>query len=330
MTMTEKATIEVSEVHWLMDMFQSVDVGLVVLDKDYKIQVWNGFMENHSGVSPYDVRNKSLFDAFPALDETWLKQKTDPVFILKNRAFTIWEQTPHIFKFKNYRPITSVAPFMYQNATFIPLTDTQGEVTHLCIIIYDVTDVAISKIELEEANTELKRLSQTDRLTNLNNRGYWEECLQKEFQRQKRSHNISTLLIFDIDHFKRVNDGYGHAAGDEAILHLAKVLRKNLRETDIGGRYGGEEYAVILTETDAKHGMIFAERIRKIVEASHVMYNGIEIKFTISMGLAEYSDDFESHQQWIEAADSALYVAKTNGRNLVRIYNPAETPPVES
>lgn len=327
MTMTEKATIEVSEVHWLMDMFQSVDVGLVVLDRDYKIQVWNGFMENHSGVRPNDVRNKSLFEAFPALDELWLKQKTDPVFVLKNRAFTIWEQTPHIFKFKNYRPITSVAPFMYQNATFIPLTDTMGEVTHLCIIIYDVTDVAISKIELEEVNKELKRLSQTDRLTNLNNRGYWEECLQKEFQRQKRSHNISTLLIFDIDHFKKVNDGYGHAAGDEAILHLAKILRKNLRETDIGGRYGGEEYAVILTETDVQHGLIFAERIRKIVEESHVLYNDIEIKFTISMGLAEYSDQFDNHQNWIEAADSALYVAKTDGRNLVRIFKPDAPEP---
>jgi len=319
--MTEQATIEVSEVHWLMDMFQSVDVGLVVLDQEYRIQVWNGFMENHSGMSPYDVRNKSLFDAFPSLNQDWLKQKTDPVFVLKNRAFTIWEQTPHIFKFKNYRPITSVAPFMYQNATFIPLTDTKGDVTHICVIIYDVTDVAISKMELEEANIELKRLSQTDRLTNLNNRGYWEECLQREFQRQRRTQHISSLLIFDIDHFKRVNDGYGHAAGDEAILHLAKILRKNLRETDIGGRYGGEEYAVILTETDAKHALIFAERIRRLVEASHVMYNEIEIKFTISLGIAEYSDEFDNHQNWIEAADSALYKAKTGGRNQVKIYN---------
>lgn len=317
--MTEKATIEVSEVHWLMDMFQSVDVGLVVLDRDYKIQVWNGFMENHSGISPYDVRDKSLFTTFPDLNEGWLKQKTDPVFVLKNRAFTIWEQTPHIFKFKNYRPITSVAPFMYQNATFIPLTDTRGEVTHLCIIIYDVTDVAITKIELEEANFELKRLSQTDRLTNLNNRGYWEECLKKEFQRQRRTHHVSSLLIFDIDHFKKVNDGYGHAAGDEAILHLAKILRQNLRETDIGGRYGGEEFAVILTETDAKHALIFAERIRRIVEASHVVYNEIEIKFTISMGIAEFSQDFKTHQQWIEEADKALYSAKTGGRNNVKI-----------
>lgn len=316
----QEAKIEVSEIHWMMDMFQSVDVGLVVLDKEYQIQVWNGFMVNHSGMSAADIKDKSLFEAFPSLDQEWLKQKTDPVFVLKNRAFTIWEQTPHIFKFKNYRPITSVAPFMYQNATFIPLTDVTGQVSHICIIIYDVTDVAISKLELQQANQELKRLSQIDRLTNLNNRGYWEECLYKEFQRQRRTNHVSSLLIFDIDHFKKVNDGYGHAAGDEAILHLAKVLRKSLRETDIAGRYGGEEYAVILTETDAKHGMIFAERVRRLVEASHVNYNDIEIKFTISLGIAEFSPKFVDHQNWIEAADSALYEAKTNGRNQVRIY----------
>lgn len=322
--MSEQATVDVSEIHWLMDMFQSVDVGLVVLDRDYKIQVWNGFMENHSGVSPYEVRDKSLFDTFPDLDKDWLTQKTDPVFVLKNRAFTIWEQHAHIFKFKNYRPITSVAPYMYQNATFIPLTNTTGDVTHLCIIIYDVTDVAISRIELEEANQELKRLSQTDRLTNLNNRGYWQECLQKEFQRQRRSNHVSSLLIFDIDHFKHVNDNYGHAGGDEAIVHLAKLLKKNLRETDIGGRYGGEEYAVILTDTKAKDGYIFAERLRKMVESTVVKYNEFEFQFTISLGIAEYNDKVDSAQNWIEKADGALYKAKTSGRNKVFIYQDPE------
>lgn len=318
--MTEKATVEVSEIHWLMDMFQSVDVGLVVLDREYKIQVWNGFMENHSGLLPYEVRDKSLFEAFPNLDKEWLLQKTDPVFVLKNRAFTIWEQHAHIFKFKNYRPITSVAPFMYQNATFIPLTNTTGDVTHLCIIIYDVTDVAISKIELQEVNKELQRLSRTDRLTNLNNRGYWEECLQREFLRQRRGHSVSTLLIFDIDHFKKVNDTYGHAGGDEAILHLAKILKKSLRETDIGGRYGGEEYAVILTGTQAKDAYVFAERLRIMVEKSIVSYNEFEFQFTISLGIAEYTDELNSHQNWIEVADSALYKAKVGGRNRVEVY----------
>ena len=316
--MSNETSLNMSEVHWMMDMFQSVDVGLVVLDKEYKIQVWNSFMENHSGLLPNEVREKSLFDAFKGLDKHWLMQKTEPVFVLKNRAFTIWEQHPHIFKFKNYRPITSVVHFMYQDAAFIALSYTREGV---CIIIYDVTDVAISKIELEEANLELKRLSQTDRLTNLNNRGHWEECLKTEFLRQRRNHRMSTLMIFDIDFFKKVNDSYGHAGGDEAIVHLAKILRANLRDTDTGGRYGGEEFAVILTETDADGASYFAERLRKMVEASIVKYNDLEFQYTISLGLAEYSDSYDSHQNWIECADKALYAAKQNGRNRVEIYS---------
>lgn len=313
--------IEVSEIHWMVEMFQTVDVGLVVLDRDYKVQVWNGFMENHSGLLPSQVRDQVVFELFSELDEEWFRHKAEPVFMLKNRSFTIWEQRPYIFKFKNYRPITGSADHMFQNATFIPLSNTTGEVEHMCIIIYDVTDVAVHKEDLEKANLALEKLSQTDRLTKLNNRGHWEECLKNEFNRLKRrGTKVSTLLIFDIDHFKRVNDGYGHSAGDLAIIHVADTLKKNLRETDVAGRYGGEEYVVILTDTDAEHGMIFAERMRKAIEDSFVQYEDIQIKFTISLGLAEYDERIASHLKWIEAADTALYESKESGRNQTNTY----------
>jgi len=319
--MTDTQT-QMSEIHWLMDMFQTVDVGLLVLDRQYNVQVFNGFMENHSGHRPSSVKDSFIFDLFPELDEEWFRHKAEPVFLLKNRAFTIWEQRRYIFKFSNYRPITSSAKFMYQNSTFIPLSDTRGNVEHICVIIYDVTDVAINRLELQKANNELERLSRTDRLTDLNNRGYWEECLKNEFSRSQRSSkHVSSLLMFDIDHFKRVNDGYGHAAGDVAIQHCANILKANLRDTDIAGRYGGEEYAVILMDTPAKQAMIFAERVRKAIETSFVTYEDIIIKFTISLGIAEFSTNYETHTKWIAASDSALYVSKEGGRNQSSIYN---------
>lgn len=317
-----QANTDMSEIHWLMDMFQTVDVGLVVLDRKYNVQVFNGFMENHSGYTPSRVKGNLIFDLFPELDEEWFLHKAEPVFLLKNRAFTIWEQRKYIFKFRNYRPITSSAKFMYQNSTFIPLSDTRGNVEHICVIIYDVTDVAINRLDLQAANDELERLSRTDKLTDLNNRGYWEECLHLEFSRLERvCTHTSSMLMFDIDHFKRVNDGYGHAAGDLAIQHCAKILKNNLRDTDIAGRYGGEEYAVILVDTPAKQALIFAERIRKALENSFVKYEDIVIKFTVSLGIAEYSSNFDNHVKWIAAADSALYVSKENGRNQTSIYD---------
>ncbi|MDX5406455.1 MAG: diguanylate cyclase [Chromatiaceae bacterium] len=313
--------VEVSEVHWLMDMFQTVDVGLVVLNCDYRIQVWNGFMENHSGLTPRQVRDRYLFDLFSEIDEDWLRRKCDPVILLKNRAFTIWEQRPYIFKFRNYRPITGSAEYMYQNSTIFPLTDTRGQVTHLCFIIYDVTDVAVSRIELESMNGRLKQLTKTDFLTQLFNRGHWEENLIQEFKRLQRYQHKSTLLMCDIDHFKRVNDTFGHAAGDVVIQAIADAVRNTLRATDIAGRYGGEEYAVLLVDTPLAQAAVLAERLRKSVEALTIPYNGQQLKVTLSLGLAEYDSGMKEHRQWIEAADKGLYQSKANGRNQLTCYS---------
>ena len=312
--------VDVSEIHWLMDMFQTVDVGLVVLNCDYRIQVWNGFMENHSGLTPRQVRDRYLFDLFSEIDEDWLRRKCDPVILLKNRAFTIWEQRPYIFKFRNYRPITGSAEFMFQNCTIFPLTDTRGQVTHLCFIIYDVTDVAVSRIELESMNGRLKQLSKTDFLTQLFNRGHWEESLIQEFKRLQRYPHHSTLLMCDIDHFKRVNDGYGHAAGDLVIQKIADAVRQTLRETDIAGRYGGEEYAILLVDTSVEQAVHFAERLRQLVEDMSIHYHQQVLKVTLSLGLAQHSSDMTEHREWIEAADKALYLSKAAGRNQVTCY----------
>ncbi|MFY8327236.1 diguanylate cyclase [Pseudoalteromonas sp. ZZD1] len=314
------ADFNMNEIHWLMDMFNTVDVGLVVLDRDYKVCIWNGFMENHSGMLPSAVKDKDLFDLFPSIDEKWFRSKSESVFILKNRSFTIWEQQPYIFRFKNYRPITGKADHMYQNATFIPLSNTMGEVSHICVILYDVTDEAVNKKELEEVNRKLEQMSQTDALTQLNNRGHWEDTLRQEFLRIKRNAGNSTLLMFDIDHFKKINDEYGHRCGDEALRHIADLLRKTLRETDIAGRYGGEEFAVTLLDSDKEGAETFAERLRSLIENSSVYFDGQQIKMTVSIGYASFDENFERYEKWIEAADKALYASKDNGRNCITDY----------
>ena len=314
------ADLDMNEIHWLMDMFNTVDVGLVVLDRDYRVCVWNGFMENHSGLLPSAVKHKDLFDLFPAIDEKWFRSKSESVFVLKNRSFTIWEQQPYIFRFKNYRPITGKAEYMYQNATFIPLTNIRAEVSHICIILYDVTDIAVNKKELEDLNVRLEQVSQTDSLTQLYNRGHWESTLKQEFLRTKRNGGSSALLMFDIDRFKVVNDEYGHTCGDEALRHLSKLLKTTLRETDIAGRYGGEEFVVTLLDTDEKGAEIFAERLRVLIEQSPVMYKQLEVKVTVSIGFACFSNEFKDHERWIEAADKAMYQSKKNGRNKVTAY----------
>ncbi|NQZ80990.1 MAG: diguanylate cyclase [Colwellia sp.] len=315
-------TEQLNELHWLMEMLHTIDVGLVVLDRQYKVQIWNGFMENHSGLLPREVKDKILFDLFDEIPKDWFKRKAESVFLLKNRAFTIWEQRPYVFKFQNYRPITGTADFMYQNTTFIPLISATGVVSHLCLIVYDVTDNAVHKQDLERVNSELAILSQTDGLTQLFNRTHWENCLQGEYKRWCRSRSSSSLVMLDIDHFKRVNDSYGHMVGDEVIRHLAGVIREHVRETDISGRYGGEEFVILLADTTAENALVFAERLRKEIAEAIVKYNDIEISYSISLGIAEIDESIKTYETWIECADAALYQSKEEGgRNCVTIYS---------
>ena len=209
---------------------------------------------------------------------------------------------------------------MYQNTTFIPLLSSMGEVSHLCLLVYDVTDTAVNKVSLEKANKELAILSQTDGLTQLFNRSHWESCLQAEYKRWMRSQHASSLVILDIDHFKKVNDTYGHVVGDDVIRHLAKLIQVHVRETDIPGRYGGEEFVVLLPDTPLKNAYVFAERLRRAVEASITRYNDIDLKYTISMGIAEVEPTIKSYESWMACADAALYHAKENGRNKVSMH----------
>ncbi|MDX1399871.1 MAG: GGDEF domain-containing protein [Oceanospirillum sp.] len=319
--MDDNQDLDMSRLHWLMQMLQTVDVGLVVVDKTFDIQLWNGFMENHSGVRTMQARGSNIFSLFPELPEQWLTRKIESVFTLDSRAYSTWEQRPHLFRFKSYRPLTGKSEQMYQNVTIIPLTGMDKSVTHACILIYDVTDIATSKIELEKANQELARLSRTDRLTGLNNRGHWEERMDQEFRRFQRNQTPTSLIMFDIDHFKKVNDTYGHQAGDEVIKCVASMMVQLQRETDISGRYGGEEFGIILPDTNAEQAVVLAERLRTTLEAAKVDYEGKEIAFTVSLGVCEISADMREYPQWLERADQALYSSKRNGRNQTTVFS---------
>ena len=129
----------------------------------------------------------------------------------------------------------------------------------------------------------------------------------------------------DIDHFKRVNDTYGHTAGDEVIRKVADVIKANIRTTDLAGRYGGEEFAILLVDTTLQQALCLAERIRQQVAALTVQYNKTTLKVTISLGLAERDVSMQEHRHWIEAADQALYQSKVDGRNKVSCYRSEES-----
>ena len=313
-------TLEANAFHWLVDMLESVEVGLVVMDLDFRVQTWNGFMENHSGITASQIHDKVLFDVFPDIPRAWLTRKVDAVAMLNTRAFISWEQRPYLFKFRNTRPITGIEEYMFQSLTISPLTGSNGEVDKICLMVYDVTDIATSKRALERANQQLEKLSMTDRLTGLLNRGTWENLVDAEYERYRRYNHDTCLVMLDIDHFKAVNDTHGHLAGDEVIKHTANVIKSAIRQSDSAGRYGGEEFGIILPETNAEGALTICERIRNAIANSVVKANSVEIACTISVGIAPLNETPENYMQWLQMADKALYSAKENGRNQTIVY----------
>jgi len=296
-----------------------VNVGVFVVDTEYRLTFWNNFMAVHSTQSVENVLGQNLFEVFPELPKAWFKKKIDSVFLLKSYAFTSWEQRNFIFKFKHSRPATGGVDYMYQSLTLIPVSDDGGAVTQVLIIVRDATDEAFYAAKLKEAMAELEQMSQVDGLTGLYNRRFWEKSLNIEFNRSKRYDLGFCLLMVDIDHFKKINDEYGHLIGDEAIRLLAEILLDSIRDSDIVGRYGGEEFGLILVETPVSAAYTVAERIRKRVMDTPLQVGEVGHQMTVSIGLCAFDPNMERHEQAIAAADEALYESKNTGRNRVTV-----------
>ena len=177
--------------------------------------------------------------------------------------------------------------------------------------------------ELRLANERMSRLIQYDEKTHLHNYRHFIERLNEEFKRVRRYGTNLTLVMFDIDHFKSVNDCHGHVAGDQVLLEFGRIMSGSARETDIIARYGGEEFTILLPFTTAVQGQRLAERIRKSTEASSFAATEDEepIRITTSAGVATVpiNDRIKTAENLVAAADSALYRAKASGRNRTHV-----------
>jgi diguanylate cyclase (GGDEF)-like protein len=175
-----------------------------------------------------------------------------------------------------------------------------------------------TQAELQQKQRELERLTRQDGLTGLFNRNTFVELSRRELDRAQRQGSATTILLLDLDHFKRVNDTWGHPAGDAVLRHVATLASTTVRSTDLVGRLGGEEFIVLLPNTSAEAGRKLAEKLRVRLEASVVLWEGTRIPVTASIGLSnttvEEKRDFDT---LYTEADKALYLAKQRGRNRV-------------
>lgn len=174
--------------------------------------------------------------------------------------------------------------------------------------------LALRRVKLYE---EVEVLATTDSLTGVHTRRYFLERFQEEFTRSiARKIDLSFLMV-DVDHFKDFNDQYGHLVGDQILKGVGEILKSNVREIDVIGRYGGEEFAVVLPDTDRDGAQFAAERIRSAVENALIKAYDTTVKITVSIGISTYPSDGKQATELIDKADWALYRAKKQGRNCV-------------
>jgi diguanylate cyclase (GGDEF)-like protein len=178
--------------------------------------------------------------------------------------------------------------------------------------------------ELRHANVLLEKLAVTDGLTSIYNRRYLMDALEKEFQRAKRYGESFAVILIDVDHFKGVNDNFGHQMGDFVLRELAQILFQQLRGTDTVGRYGGEEFVILLPGTDLQGAASLADRIRYLVEQHPFRRGDAFARITLSAGVVAYPHPLlQSMDDVVQQADAALYRAKEQGRNVVQVMNSA-------
>ena len=202
-------------------------------------------------------------------------------------------------------------------SSFTDITEARRQQELLLTEMARTSDQAVvlefQKIELELINERLAGFAITDGLTGLNNHRRFQEFLEQEFAIARRNGSSLSLIILDVDNFKKFNDEFGHQAGDQVLKGVAQALQSAARESDFVARYGGEEFVIVLPGTDYEHSILAAERFRQVIEACEWPFQSV----TASLGVATLSDSIRDREKLIAIADSALYTAKRNGRNRV-------------
>jgi diguanylate cyclase (GGDEF)-like protein len=190
--------------------------------------------------------------------------------------------------------------------------------TGMIVILYYLSTVLFS------AKDQLYSMATTDALTGLYNRRTFMKRGEEFFKIAERGGNIFSVIIFDIDFFKPINDEYGHLVGDHVLKDMSELAKKTIRETDLLSRYGGEEFAIILPNTTAEQAYLVSEKLRKVIEEHVILINPYKIQRTISLGVMSYHYSISSFDDLIDKADKAMYKSKHSGKNISTLFEQSD------
>ncbi|HID30334.1 MAG TPA: GGDEF domain-containing protein [Desulfobacterales bacterium] len=308
---------------FLESVFDAIQNGITVLDCEFNIIRVNPWIENtHRSKMP--LIGKKCYEAYH-------NRKAPCPRCPSLRTLGRGDAHSEIVPYPSEQN-----PTRWMDLSAFPLKNASGRVVGIIAHMKDITSrkqaeevlknahnelarrVEERTAELAKANKQLEKLSVTDELTGLYNRRHLMRTLESEYKRALRHNRNLALLMLDIDHFKQVNDQLGHLCGDRVLQEIARVLKRNVRASDLVARYGGEEIAVILIEAGISAALEVAEKLRQEVETHAFMWDGKSLRVTVSIGAAAHpGKNIQSWKQLLDTADQAMYRAKEAGRNRV-------------
>ena len=300
-------------------VFDLINIGVVIIDRDLKVISWNRWMEIHGGIKAEEIIGLSLLEFYPDLNNRRFLKNFKAVVTFGNISFFSQKLHGYLFPFNTSTSFDTGYKHMQQSCTMGPIRDKDnGLIEGAYLTVQDVTDLASYEKKLVEANMR-------DGLTGAFNRKYLNTAIEREFERHKRYSRSLCCFMMDIDFFKKINDNYGHLFGDFVLKAFSARIRDTLRDADIFGRYGGEEFCCLLPEMDIKSATIVAERLRQVVVGEKFSDELFSTSLTVSIGVSMICDCVCTPEALIKCADDALYKAKAKGRNKVVIMDDVTT-----
>lgn len=318
------------------EMLNALPQGVFCIDRNYRILFWNQLMAFWTGINYNSVLSRDAREVFPELDKKFYTLMIHQVFEVGSTAVFSYQLHKKMFQFNTDSaaglciqsqvvrspspedPDVPIAVFSLQDiSALISQIQQNKEVKDQVLELLE--KMKITEEELRISNDELHRAASTDPLTGLSNRRSIMTVLEKEEKRHKRYGTVFSVIITDIDGFKKFNDTFGHACGDFILKHLGEIFRRTVRPTDSVCRWGGEEFLLLLPETDAREAAQMGERLRKAVEKDVFLFEEENHKVTMTFGVS-CIENGSSAASIIANADEALYYGKNNGKNRVVLY----------
>jgi diguanylate cyclase (GGDEF)-like protein len=293
-------------------ILDSIKNGILITDKDLKISFWNKWLAVQTGISKENALGSTLNELFPETSFSILQRKVRIAFKINSPTFTNATIEQYVIPIGLNKITKSIFQYMRQETVITPINSEQ-----VSIVIYDASPLLEANVKIDEQLKLFKKLSITDELTQCYNKTMFNKLLSAEIKKSARHDYFFSLIIFDIDDFKSVNDTYGHIAGDNALKTLASIARQNIRESDIFARWGGEEFCILLPDTELQGASVLADKVRQIIcEFDFDTPRHLQCSF----GISQYCTG-NNENELVAFADKALYYAKNNGKNQVAVFD---------